>query len=68
MDNLTDYLTHAYGMTTFEFNQSGILQALEIFLTKAPSQALIEREAIRNADQSEEMKRSEELILSAAQK
>ena len=44
MEKLTECLTQAHGMTTFEFAQSGILQALEIFLTKAPSMALIERE------------------------
>jgi len=53
-------------MTSFEFEKSGILEALEIFLTKAPSVALIEREALRNQDRSEEMKHSEELILSTA--
>lgn len=44
MEKLTECLTQAHGMTTFEFAQSGILQALEIFLTKAPSMALMERE------------------------
>lgn len=68
MDNLTGLFTSKHGMTSFEFVQSGILQALEIFLTKAPSLALIEREALRNKDKNEEMKHSEELILSAAQK
>ena len=68
MDQLTTILTSDYGVTTFEFVQSGILQALEIFLTKSPSLALIEREALRNSTKNEEMKHSEELILSAAQK
>ena len=48
MERLTDALVQANGMTSFEFEQSGILEALEIFLTKAPSLALIEREAMRN--------------------
>ena len=66
MDRLTSMLTNKHGLTTFEFVQSGILHALEVFLTCAPSQALIEREAIRNRDKTEEMKHSEQLILSAA--
>ena len=44
MEKLTTYLTDKNGITSFEFKQSGILQALEIFFTKAPSLALIERE------------------------
>lgn len=68
MEKLTAYLTDKKSITSFEFRQSGILQALEIFFTKAPSLALVEREQIRNKDKNEEMKHSEELILSAAQK
>lgn len=66
MQRLTSYLTDKKSMTSFEFKQSGILEALEIFFTKAPSLALIERESIRNQEKNEEMKHSEELILSAA--
>ena len=68
MNQLTEFLLAAQGITSFEFSQSGILQALEIFFTKAPSQALIERELILNAGKTEELKHSEELILSTAQK
>ena len=68
MERLTTILTSQNNFTTFEFAQSGVLRALEIFLTKSPSMALIEREQIRNKDKTEEMKHSEELILSAAQK
>lgn len=68
MEKLVEYLTASQGMTSFEFYQSGILQALEIFFTKSPSLALIEREALRNRGRGEEMKHSEELIYQAAQK
>ena len=68
IERLTTILTSGHNVTTFEFVQSGILRALEIFLTKSPSMALIEREQIRNKDKTEEMKHSEELIFSAAQK
>ena len=39
---------------------------MEIFLTKGASQALVEREALK--EKTEELKHSEELIISAAQK
>lgn len=68
ISKLSEYLTDKQGITSFEFKQSGILHALEVFLTKPPSHALIERETIRNQEKNEEMKHSEELILSAAQK
>lgn len=68
MSQLTQLLVGNHGITTFEFSQSGLLLALEIFLTKSPSQALIEREVIRNGAKREEVKHSEELIISAAEK
>ena len=50
MKQLTEYMMAAEGITNFEFRKSGILQALEIFLTKTTSQAIIEREAIKNSE------------------
>ena len=52
MKQLTQYLTSTEGITNFEFRESGVLQALEIFLTKSPSQAIIECEAIKNAEEA----------------
>ena len=43
MDRVTSALSSSHNITSFEFVQSGVLKALEIFLTMAPSQALIER-------------------------
>ena len=68
MERVTSALASSHSITSFEFVQSGVLKALEIFLTMAPSQALIEREAIRSKEKTEELKHSEELILDAAKK
>lgn len=34
---LAEILTSKYGIVTFEFQQSGLLKALEVYLTKSPS-------------------------------
>ena len=39
MEELAAQFTDGIGMTTFEFQNSGLLQAIEIFLTKSASQA-----------------------------
>ena len=42
MNQFTDFMTNKQGITSFEFQQSGLLKALEIFLTKSASQAHLE--------------------------
>ena len=42
MNHFTDFLTGEQGITSFEFQQSGLLKALEVFLTLSPSQAYYE--------------------------
>ena len=43
MTEFTDIITGSMGITSFEFQTSGLLQALEVFLTKSPSQANFEQ-------------------------
>ena len=54
------------GITSFEFQQSGLLKALEIFLTKSPSQAFFELQVQKQQEKDEEMKHSEEIAISTA--
>lgn len=55
-------------ITSYEFKQSNLLWALELLLTKSPSQAKIEIERKRLHDTGEEMKRTEEMEFSEMQK
>ena len=55
-------------ITSHEFKQSQLLWALNLFLTKTPSQAKIEVEKARHRETGEEMKRAEEMDLLEAEK
>ena len=55
-------------ITCFEFKQSNLLWALELLLTKSPSQARVALEKRRARDSGEEMKRAEEIDLLEAQR
>ena len=68
MTEFTDIITGPMGITSFEFQTSGLLQALEIFLTKSPSQADFEQKLKLQQGKQEEMKHSQELELSQVQK
>ena len=68
MNGFTDMMTGPQGITSFEFQQSGLLKALEIFLTKSPSQAYYELQVQKQQEKDEEMKHSEEIAMSTAQK
>lgn len=68
MNGFTDIMTGPQGITSFEFQQSGLLKALEIFLTKSPSQANYELQVQKQQEKDEEMKHSEEIVISSAQK
>lgn len=69
IEEVMDCVCKAGGMTSFEFEASGLLTALETFLTKSPSMARWEIEAKKkyqkDADR-EEIKNSEELDLQMA--
>jgi len=55
-------------ITSYEFKQSHLLWALELLLTKSPSQAKVALERRRARDTGEEMKRAEEIDLQEAQR
>jgi len=55
-------------ITSHEFKQSHLLWALELLLTKSPSQAKVALERKRVQDTGEEMKRAEEIDLLEAQR
>jgi len=66
MNQFTDFMAGQQGITSFEFQQSGLLRALEIFLTKSPSQAFFELQVQKQQEKHEEMKHSEEIAISTA--
>jgi len=45
-------------MTSFEFSHSGLLSAIELYLTKSSSQVKREVDLLRSADKDEEVKQA----------
>jgi len=63
MKQLADCLTNKRQVMTFEFKESGLLEALALFLTRTPTQVLALKQK-----QGEEVKHSEEVQMSQALK
>ena len=69
MTRVTELLTLEHcAITSYEFKQSNLLLALELLLTKSPSQAKVMLETKKAEEGGEEMKRSEEIEMQEAQK
>lgn len=69
LTRIADLLTLEHcAITSYEFKQSKLLLALELLLTKSPSQAKVLLVTKKAEESGEEMKRSEEIDLQEAQK
>lgn len=61
MKQLALYLTNQRHIMVYEFKQSGLLEALELFLTYTPTQAKTYLDQKKAQESGEELKRSEEM-------
>ena len=52
------------GLMNYEFRESGLLEAIELFLSRSPKQVQLHKERTKNSNSGEEMKHSEELMMS----
>lgn len=68
MKSLAECLTSSRHIMSYEFKESGILEALELYLTRSPMQAKFYLEKQKNDLKGEEMKHSEELEMSGLNK